>query len=190
MKETTSALEKETLFGKARKGYAVRITGGQTKVPTFGFYAASKCSVDELHSPLEMGWALTTTRSRTQFTEEQRKFLTEQLFIREECGKKADPQQVSQEMPRVRNIKGARIFSGKNILSLQQVAGFFSRLAARIRKTPAASNEERESEDEEQSVVEAEALHLHLKAVVNEEIALRHPIVALSRNICSLVHTK
>ena len=28
-------LEKETLFGKARKGYTVRITGEQTKVPTF-----------------------------------------------------------------------------------------------------------------------------------------------------------
>ena len=117
-------LEKETLFGKARKGYAVRITGEQTKVPTFGFYVASKRSVDKLHSLLEMGWALTTTRSRTQFTEEQRKFMTEQFLIGEECGKKADPQQVSQEMQRVRDIKGARIFSGKNILSLQQVAGF------------------------------------------------------------------
>ena len=30
-------LEKETLFGKARKGYTVRITGEQTKVPTFVF---------------------------------------------------------------------------------------------------------------------------------------------------------
>ena len=36
---------------------------------------------------------------------------------------------------------------------------------------PATSNEERESEDEGQSAVEAEALHSHLKAVVNEEIA-------------------
>ena len=47
-------LEKETLFGKAGKGYTARITGEQTKVPTFVFYAASKRSVDE-HSPLEMG---------------------------------------------------------------------------------------------------------------------------------------
>ena len=184
------ALEKETLFDKARKGYAARITGEQTKVPTFGFYAASKISVDKLHSTLEMGWALKTTRSRTHFTEEQRKFLTEQFLIGEECGKKADPQQVSQEMRRVRDEKAARIFSGKDILSPQQVAGFFSRLAARIRKTSATSNEESGSEDEEQCAVEAEALHSHLREVVSEEIALRHPIVALSRNICSLVHTK
>ena len=74
----------------------------------------------------------------------------------------------------------------RNILSLQQVAGFFSRLEARIRKMPATSNEEHESEDEGQSAVEAEALHSHLKAVVNEEIALCHPTVALS----CLVHTK
>lgn len=184
------ALEKETLFDKARKGYAARITGEQTKVPTFGFYAASKISVDKLHSTLEMGWALKTTRSRTHFTEEQRKFLTEQFLIGEECGKKADPQQVSQEMRRVRDEKAARIFSGKDILSPQQVAGFFSRLAARIRKTSATSNEQSGSEDEEQCAVEAEALHSHLREVVSEEIALRHPIVALSRNICSLVHTK
>ncbi|CAH3116052.1 unnamed protein product, partial [Porites lobata] len=120
------ALEKETLFDKARKGYAARITGEQTKVPTFGFYTTSKISVDKLHSTLEMGWALKTTRSRTQFTEEQRKFLAEQFLIGEECGKKADPQQVSQEMRRVRDEKAARIFSGKDILSPQQVAGFFS----------------------------------------------------------------
>ena len=78
----------------------------------------------------------------------------------------------------------------RNILSPQQVAGFFSRLAARTRKMPATLKKERESEDEEQSAVKAEALHSHLKAVVNEEIALCHPTVALSCYICSLVHTK
>ena len=31
---------------------------------------------------------------------------------------------------------------------------------------------------------------MHLQAIVEEEIVLRHPIVALSRNICNLVHTK
>ena len=31
---------------------------------------------------------------------------------------------------------------------------------------------------------------MHLQAIVEEEIVSRHPIVALSRNICNLVHTK
>ena len=82
-------------------------------------------------------------------------------------------------MRRVRDEKAAHIFSGKDILSPQQVVGFFSRLAARIRKTSATLNEESGSEDEEQCAVEAEALHSHLREVVSEEIALRHPIVAL-----------
>ena len=50
-----------------------------------------------------MGWTLKKAGSRTQFTEGQRKFPTDQFLIGEDCGKKADPQQVSQEMRRVRD---------------------------------------------------------------------------------------
>ena len=48
-----------------------------------------------------------TTKKRTQFTEEQKKFLTEQFFIGEERGKKADPKEVSNEMRKVRNESGS-----------------------------------------------------------------------------------
>ena len=64
-----------------------------------------------------MGWTLKKAGSRTQFTEGQRKFPTDQFLIGEECGKKADPQQVSQEMRRVRYDTSARLFSEKDVLS-------------------------------------------------------------------------
>ena len=84
-------------------------------------------------------------------------------------------------MRRVREETGACLFSGKDVLSPQQVAGFFSRIAMKIRKTSSIQNEERESEDEKQeSAIEAEALQSHL----------HYPINALSRNICNLAHTK
>lgn len=71
------------------------------------------------------------------------------------------------------------------------MAGFFSRRDEDTENVSDTENEERKSEDEEYpSAVEADALHLHLQAIVEEEIVLRHPIVALSRNICNLVHTK
>ena len=73
------------------------------------------------------------------------------------------------------------------------MAGFFSRWDEHTENVSDTVNEERKSEDEEQqSAVEADALQLqlHLQAIVEEEIVLRHPIVALSRNICNLVHTK
>ena len=69
------------------------------------------------------------------------------------------------------------------------MAGFFSRLAAKIRKSSSKQHEEPDSDDEDhQNAAEKESLHSKLHAVVEEEIALRHPIVALSRNICNLVH--
>ena len=86
-------------------------------------------------------------------------------------------------MRRVREKTGACLFSGKDVLSPQQVAGFFSRIATKIRHRYRTKNvnEERESEDERQeSVVEAEALQSHL----------HYPMNALSRNICNLAHTK
>ena len=57
------------------------------------------------------------TKKRTQLTEEQQKFLTEQFFIGEERGKKAGPKEVSNEMRKVRNELGARLFLGSDVLS-------------------------------------------------------------------------
>jgi len=130
-----------------------------------------------------------TTKKRTQFTEEQKKFLTEQFGVGEERGKKADPKEVSNEMPKVRNESGSRLFLGSDVFSPQQVAGFFSRLAAKIRKSSSKQHEETDSDDEDhQNADEKESLHSKHHAVVEEEIALRNPIVALSRSICNLVH--
>lgn len=180
------ALEKETLLDKAKRGYATKITGERTQVPTVGFRpAASQGAV----APLQMGWALKTAKKKTMFSQEQKKYLTEQFVIGEESGKKADPKQVSQDMRKVRSESGVRLFLGKDVLSSQQVSGFFSRLAAKIRKASPTEPEKPESDDDEQqNAVEAESLHSQLHEVVRDEVALRHPIVSLSRNICNLVN--
>ena len=91
-------------------------------------------------------------------------------------------------MRRVRGESGARLFVGKDVLSPQQISGFFSRLAAKIRKSSPPQHRESEIEDENKNVVEAESLHSELHAVVQKEVALTHQIVALSRNICNMVH--
>ena len=140
------ALEKETLLDKAKRGYATKITGERTQVPTVGFQpAASQGAV----APLQMGWALKTAKKKTMFSQEQNN-LTEQFVIGEESGKKADPRQVSQDMRKVRSESGVRIFLGKDVLSSQQVSGFFSRLAAKIRKASPTEAEKPESDDDEQ----------------------------------------
>ena len=186
------ALEKEPLLDKAKRGYATKITGERTQVPTVGFRsAASQGAV----APLQMGWALKTAKKRTMFSQEQKKYVTEQFVIGEESGNKADPKQVSQDMRKVRSESGVRLFLGKDVLSSQQVSGFFSLffslffLAAKIRKASPTEPEKPESDDDEQqNAVEAESLHSQLHEVVRDEVALRHSIVSLSRNICNLVN--
>ena len=119
------ALEKETLFDEARRGYAAKIIGERTQVPTVGLCAGTfESKGADLHSSPEKGWALKPTMKQTQFTEEQKKFLTEKFVIGEERGKKADPKELSNEMRKVRNESGSRLFLGSDVLSPQQVAGF------------------------------------------------------------------
>ena len=60
------ALEKETLFDEARRGYAAKIIGERTQVPTVGICAGtSESTGTDLHSPFEKEWALKTTKKRT-----------------------------------------------------------------------------------------------------------------------------
>ena len=69
------------------------------------------------------------------------------------------------------------------------MSGLFSRLAAKIRKASLTEPEKPESDDDEQqNAIEAESLHSQLHEVVHDEVALRNPIVSLSRNICNLVN--
>ena len=64
----------------------------------------------------------------------------------EETGNKASPTQVAREMHSERDDKGNRLFVGGDCLSSQQIAAYFSRLAATKKKhgslNAAASSEE------------------------------------------------
>ena len=99
-----------------------------------------------------MGWSLKKPKKNTFFTAEQRQYLTEQFIIGEERGKKADPKDVYQEMHKLRDESGARLFRGKDVLTPQQVAGFFSRMAAKTQKSSSTQGEESESEDEKRTM--------------------------------------
>ena len=91
-------------------------------------------------------------------------------------------------MRKVRSESGVRLFLGKGVFSSQQVSGFFTRLAAKFgRLRQQKPRNRRADDDEQQNAVEAESVHSQLHEVVHDEVALRHPIVSVSRNICNLV---
>ena len=138
---------------------------------------------------LQMGWALKTARKKTMFSEKQKNYFTEQFVIGEESGKKADPKQVSQDMRKVRSESGVRLFSWKRCLFISAGVRLLHSLGRKIRKASPTEAEKPESDDDEQqNAVEAESLHSQLHKVVHDEVALRHSIVSLSRNICNLVN--
>jgi len=83
---------------------------------------------------LKEGWALKQVKKPYCFNEKQKSFLVSKFNIRQETGRKIDPQIIAREMRQVRDAHGERLFS--NSLTPGQVSSFFSRLAAKIRKQP------------------------------------------------------
>ena len=150
--------------------------------------------------PLPGGWALKTIKKKVRFTGKQTQFLTDQFQRGEYSGRKSDPQEVSKTISLARDQAGGRRFQPDEVLTSQQISGFFSRLSAKKRlEVTAAGNEAKASEvsevdmesvDEDEISAEAES---HLSAVcanVMRDVAIQHPIVSFDLNICELVQKR
>ena len=61
-------LEQETLYDKAMKLYACKLTEGHVRIPSF----ESNMQTGDGSSPLEKGWALKTIKKRARFSDKQR----------------------------------------------------------------------------------------------------------------------
>ena len=102
--------------------------------PLFGAnYASESEQSGKRVSNTTMGWALKEHKS-TRFSTAVKAYLNDKFLIGEETGNKASPTQVAREMHRERDDKGNRLFVGGDCLSSQQIAAYFSRLAATKKK--------------------------------------------------------
>ncbi|CAC5385940.1 unnamed protein product [Mytilus coruscus] len=77
---------------------------------------------------LTLGWALKTERKSKRFNKNQKDYLTEKFDKGLKTGRKEDPFNVSESMLHVKNSDGTRRFTYDEILSVQQVTSFFSRM--------------------------------------------------------------
>ena len=76
--------------------------------------------------PLQMGWALkSSSTQRTRLTESQKQYLTDVFQTGEQTGRKADSNNASKLMRKVRNADGSFTFDASSYLTSQQVASFF-----------------------------------------------------------------
>jgi len=107
------ALERSTLLDRAAVGYAQRFEGQCEAVPQVDAVAEPPSS----HDILPKGWVVKSSASRRCiFTYKQNNYLTEKFQQGEWLGQKSDPASVARSMMYAVN---------------SQVAGFFSRLAAK-----------------------------------------------------------
>jgi len=140
-----------------------------------------------------MGWALKTIKKKVRFTKKQTEFFTDQFQKGEQSGRKSDPQEIFKAMNLARDQAGERRFQPDEVLTSQQISGFFSRLSTKKRlevevagneaKTSQVSEVAKESADENEISAETKS---HLSAVcanMTRDVAIEHPTVSFDLNI-------
>ena len=169
---------------KAMLGFAMLLEAGSSAVPDPDSQPLdNEFTKSAALSTLSIGWALKTSSTRrSRFSTQQKEYLTQLVFkIGESTGRKADPTNVAKAMGSARNDAGERLFSRDDFLTSQQIANFFSRLAAKKRLD---TSEEADFEEDE-SMAAKEALQA-MRSQVVDEVALQHPTVFERHNICDL----
>ena len=171
------ALERSTLLDKAAVGYAQRLEGQCENVPELEAVAEPPSS----HDMLPKGWALKSSASRrSRFTYKQKNYLTEKFQQGERSGRKSDPASVARSMMSAVDSQGKRMFSSEEFLTASQVAGFFSRLAA---KKSLFNDDDLEEEIE---CATQEATIEELTNNVSRELFPGHPITWDKYNLCEM----
>ena len=115
--------EQVTLYDKAKRVYASKLMDESSRMPTVQLHCEEQ---SQFLTPLPMSWALKTVTKKARFTQKQNEFLKLQFEIGEQSGRKADPSEVSKLMRSARDEFGARHFQPEDVLTGQQITGFFS----------------------------------------------------------------
>ena len=143
------AIENESLFDRAIVGYQFeRLDVQSGSVPNIPTEVSKVRSVE--NPSLPMGWALRSSQvKRARFTANQKDYLTKKFDLGEISGRKSDPESVARAMMAARYSEGNRLFTSAEFLTSQQVASFFSRLAAKRRLPDVTSGSDEEEDDAE-----------------------------------------
>lgn len=177
----TKTIERETLLDRAKLKYAARLQEGESALPTIS--ATTSSSVAECVAPPE-GWALKQTKKAYRFNVEQRQYLEARFNIGQQSGMKLDADVVAKEMRRARGSNGERLFGISEFLSAQQVASFFSRMAAKVKQQTIPG----ETISEPDVISMEDEINLSTtKEAVMTALHVQHPISYDQYDICSMV---
>lgn len=175
----SKAIERETLLDLAKLKYAAILQEGESSSPTI---TATSSSATESPVARSEGWALKQAKKAYRFNEEQRQYLEARFNMGQESGMKVDAETVAKEMRRARASNGERLFRVSEFLTAQQVASFFSRMAAKIRQQTIPEDI---SSDPDIIAMEDEQNFSSAKEAVMTTLNVKHPVSYDQYNICS-----
>ena len=167
--------EKHTLLDAAKLPYVKKVEEGTSAQPTL----APTTSEVSPEAPLVQGWALRGAKKTVRFKENQRQYLDDKFEIGQESGHKADPEMVLRHLRYARTEKSQRRFIVDEFLSAQQIQGYFSRAAAKLRHATAPQSGRESDESDVQAAQNGESHSLARTAVLDQ-----------CQNICTLYRTK
>ena len=178
--------QSETLYDKLRRDRvdmfttSVSITKDATCTPASQQSVSSSPSSDQA---VRMGWGLPEPRAgSSRFTEKVKNYLTARFDLGEQTGRKAGPQQVSNDMRKTTDGQNYRLFDRKEWLTKSQGHVFFSRLAASRRRQQDPTEVDLNSRDLLRE--EEEADRQYLIEEVTQELRSQHSLSYEAFNLC------
>lgn len=173
--------EKQTLYDIAMKKYNALLVDGASEPVSV---TPEQSDTYESANPLPEGWALKTTKKATRFNDAQKSYLEEKFNLGQATGQKQDPNVVARDMRFARKMDGTKRFKSDEYLSAQQIQGFFSRMAAKLRHGQLDLLEEDIRAAEEEQMMD------DTRQAILDQVQLRHPIVYDNLDICALYREK
>ncbi|CAH3146260.1 unnamed protein product, partial [Porites lobata] len=175
---------RESLMDKAKVLYHDKLLREASNLPSVKA-ESSQCPVTT--EVLPQGWALRSARKATRFSDSQRQYLDGKFNVGQATGVKLDPVDVARDMRYARNQEGEKLFTVSEFLTEQQIQSYFSRRASKLRHSH--SEDPESDQDEDIMAAEEEIAHENVRAVVLEEVGIRHPIVFDTFNLCDMHKT-
>ena len=176
----SKAIERETLLDLAKLKYAAILQEGESSLPTI----TTSSSATETPVAGSEGWALKQAKKAYRFNERQRQYLEAKFNICQESSMKVDAETVSKETRRARASNGERLFRVSEFLTAQQVASFFSRMAAKVRQQTIPDDI---SGDPDIIAMENEQNFSSAKEAVMTALNFKQPVSYDQYNICSML---
>jgi len=171
--QCTKSLEKYSLFDLAKIRYKSALEEGVGVIPVLNPVLTTVAMPE---NRCKEGWALRTTKKSYRFNDKQKAYLNAKFEIGQATGRKQDVDMVAREMRRAQVTDGRRLFGVSEFLTPQQIASYFSRMAAKVRHQ-AADDQDIQANEEEANFAKA-------REIIMSSIQLQHPIMYEQYNVC------